>query len=242
MMKHNPKRIIGTVVMATGILMMAAGLAYQLVNYPWRILLEKAGVEVSTSLPDPPPLSAEYRFYDPDGQPAQQEGGGGDTSVLPSESMGLPLVSAAPPVDLTLIGAIKIPYLGVSANIVEGSDAELQYGVGHVAGTALPGQPGNCVLSGHRAYIPMHPFMHLPKLREGDTVELTMQGQSYTYEIYKIFEVTPEDTWVIHPQEGETAMVTLITCTPIPSFTHRLICWGRLIPAEAQEGSTEEAS
>lgn len=44
-----------------------------------------------------------------------------------------------------------------------------------------------------------------------------------------MFTVKPEDTSVIEPQEGETSMLTLITCTSNPSCSERLICWGRLV-------------
>ena len=49
------------------------------------------------------------------------------------------------------IGTIVIPSAGVDWAFVEGVDgASLHNGVGHMPGTALPGEPGNAVLSGHR--------------------------------------------------------------------------------------------
>src|SRR5215510_9254465 len=49
------------------------------------------------------------------------------------------------------VGRIEIPRLGLSAVIAEGADARtLGHAVGHLPGTALPGEPGNSVLAGHR--------------------------------------------------------------------------------------------
>src|SRR5579872_2658464 len=50
-----------------------------------------------------------------------------------------------------LVGRVSISRLGLSAIIFEGTDdAVLDHGVGHLTGSALPGQTGNVVLAGHR--------------------------------------------------------------------------------------------
>ncbi len=48
----------------------------------------------------------------------------------------------------------------------------------------------------------------------------TKNGE-FTYEVYKKFVVLPEDVSVLNDTEGEE--LTLITCTPVRSATHRLI-------------------
>lgn len=212
---------LANILIAAGIILAAVGIVYETANYPWRMLLSRFGISVGDTLPDPKPLKNGHGFSDfmsvgaekPDGLPAGNSG----------------MFAMRPDMKLTLVGSVKIPMLGISENIVEGAGEELLYGVGHVPGTAFPGAEGNCVLAGHRNYVYMHPFMHLPKLKIGDKVHVAAQDKSYTYEIYKMFTVKPEDTSVIEPQEGETSMLTLITCTPIPSYTERLICWGRLV-------------
>jgi sortase (surface protein transpeptidase) len=48
-------------------------------------------------------------------------------------------------------GRIEISSIGLSSMILEGVERKtLQRGVGHIPGTALPGQPGNVALPGHR--------------------------------------------------------------------------------------------
>src|SRR6185436_8333856 len=53
--------------------------------------------------------------------------------------------------DRSVIGRIDIPRLKISAVIVEGTEPDvLDKAVGHFATTALPGEPGNVALAGHR--------------------------------------------------------------------------------------------
>ena len=53
--------------------------------------------------------------------------------------------------DPLVLGRIEIPRLGVSAIVREGDDEEtLAIAVGHVPGTARPGERGNMALAGHR--------------------------------------------------------------------------------------------
>jgi len=51
----------------------------------------------------------------------------------------------------TPLGRIEIRSVGVGAMIMEGvDDKTLRRAVGHIPGTAVPGQPGNVALAGHR--------------------------------------------------------------------------------------------
>ena len=51
----------------------------------------------------------------------------------------------------SLVGRIEIPRLHVSTIVFEGTgDNVLSIGVGHLTGTALPGDQGNVVLAAHR--------------------------------------------------------------------------------------------
>ena len=62
-----------------------------------------------------------------------------------------PVAAGAPAATRRVLGRLEIPSLGVSTIVREGEDARtLQLAVGHIAGTALPGAPGNMGLAGHR--------------------------------------------------------------------------------------------
>src|ERR1035441_7725397 len=50
-----------------------------------------------------------------------------------------------------VLGRIEIPRLGMAIAILEGTSAQtLRLGVGHIKGTAFPGEPGNSGIAGHR--------------------------------------------------------------------------------------------
>ena len=79
-----------------------------------------------------------------------------------------------------LIGRLEIPRLLLSAVVVEGIDkTTLRRAVGHIPGTALPGQPGNVGLSGHRDTF----FRPLKDLRIKDEVQLSTLKGDFKYEV-----------------------------------------------------------
>ena len=66
-------------------------------------------------------------------------------------------------------------------------------------------------------------FYNLDELREGDKIVLKdRSGRAYRYEVSEIFLAQPTDLWVMGQVRGRD-MVTLQTCTPIPTFEKRLI-------------------
>jgi len=118
--------------------------------------------------------------------------------------------SAAPAfVDGSALGEILIPRLGLKAIIAQGeSPAVLQRAVGHLAGTALPGESGNVVLAGHRDTF----FRPLKQVRAGDAITLRTHDGEFDYVVESTTVVTPSDVWVLEPSGGRT--LTLITCFP----------------------------
>lgn len=107
------------------------------------------------------------------------------------------------------VGRIEIPRLHISAMVTEGTTPRvLKMAVGHISGTALPGQAGNVVLAGHRDTF----FRRLGDLKTGDVIELTTPKGQYVYGVRFTSIVTPDETWVLDPSTGET--LTLVTCYP----------------------------
>jgi sortase A len=106
----------------------------------------------------------------------------------------------------------------------------LDNGVSHIPETSLPWSPTpqrNVYLAGHRLGWPgtwSHlVFYNLDKLGAGDTVLLRdREGRRYEYRVTEVFMVDPGDSWVMGQVRGRD-MVTLQTCTPIPSFEKRLV-------------------
>ncbi len=162
-------------------------------------------------------------------------------SPAPPTSSEAPGPSPAPtptftdkPIPGNAIGIIRIPKLGSAYAIVEGvSTADLKKGPGHYPGTAMPGQIGNFVVSGHRTTY-LAPFNGLDKLTDGDAIVIETRDTWYTYRVTRLQTVLPTDLAVILPVPNKPrtkptqAVLTLTTCTPKYSASHRLIVHGLL--------------
>jgi sortase A len=108
-----------------------------------------------------------------------------------------------------LIGRIEITRLGLSAMVIEGTDQKtLRRSVGHIPGTALPGQSGNIGFSGHRDTF----FRPLRNIRRNDVITVTTPFGEYCYRVVSTGIVSPRDVAVLDP--GKTEILTLVTCYP----------------------------
>jgi sortase A len=120
-----------------------------------------------------------------------------------------------------LIGRIAIPRLGLSAIVMEGTDsAVLRRAAGHISGTALPGEPGNVGIAGHRDTL----FRPLRNIRRDDIITLTTLLGEYRYRVVSTRIVSPNDVAVLNPSGAE--ILTLVTCYPfyfVGSAPHRFI-------------------
>src|ERR1022692_4181293 len=87
-------------------------------------------------------------------------------------------VSGQGVMDPLLIGKLEIPRLGVTVMIREGVESDtLQKAVGHMPGTAAPGQEGNFVVAGHRDSF----FRPLRSIGNGDEIRVTTAAGSFHY-------------------------------------------------------------
>ena len=134
---------------------------------------------------------------------------------------------------------ITIPAFGANwkFTLIQGAAlAQLNLSPGHVPGTQWPGQFGNFAVAGHRVTAG-NPFWSLPSLRPGDLVRIQTQLNNYTYRVTGEEMVAPTDTAVLdavpgHPDERPALrLITLITCDPPWTGTHRVIVTGVLVAA-----------
>ena len=107
------------------------------------------------------------------------------------------------------IARLVIPRIDLDEIVLEGvRDADLNGGPGHVAGSALPGERGNAIISAHRD----RHFKHFDRLAIGDTIRTETRGRA--------------DAWVIVSRrvidknapalfQTSDATLTLTTCWPI---------------------------
>ncbi len=118
-------------------------------------------------------------------------------------------VAVPAPVEDGLIGRIDISRLGVSVIVLEGdAEATLQHAAGHITGTALPGQPGNTGIAGHRDTL----FRPLQNIRNGDVITLTTPAGEFRYQVSSTRVVSPDEVSVLESDNRE--ILTLVTCYP----------------------------
>jgi sortase A len=104
---------------------------------------------------------------------------------------------------------IDVPRINLSAVAREGVDTStLRRAVGHIPGTALPGERGNAGFAAHRDTF----FSPLKNVRRGDDVIVTAPEGVYRYAVTSTRVVEPDDVSVLDPTPGTT--LTLVTCYP----------------------------
>lgn len=122
---------------------------------------------------------------------------------------------------------MSIPSIDFSAVIVEGTGHRaLLLGPGHLEGSAVPGGPGNAVVTGHRDTF----FRHISELKNGDQILVQRDGRTYSYEVASRTIVKPTDIASIQPTSDNR--LTLVTCYPtyyIGPAPERLIVVGKMI-------------
>lgn len=107
------------------------------------------------------------------------------------------------------IGELFIPKLGKSLPIIHGTNEdELEKGVGHFAGSVLPGEADNSVLAGHRDTV----FRKLGEVGINDRLIVKTSAGTFIYKVRKVRIVDSDDRTVIVPMERAT--LTVSTCYP----------------------------
>lgn len=180
-----------------------------------------------------------------------QETGAQAPDLLPAGEAGLPLkVGLTPPLGPSL-GAnnpaqpsrIALPSIGVETDVVkvgwdtvtlaDGRTASqwqvADFAAGWHKNSAIPGEPGNVVLSGHNN-IRGAVFRKLYQLQPGDTATVWAGGRAFTYRVEEVLIL--EETNASMEQRRENARwiqpfdddrLTLVSCWPESSNTHRVV-------------------
>ena len=108
------------------------------------------------------------------------------------------------------VAKIEFPRQGASAIVLAGASGRtMAFGPGHVDGTAMPGQRGNCAISAHRDT----QFAVLRDVAAGDPIVVqSRDGRTHRYRVRETRIVDRRDTSVLAPTSGSSLM--LITCYP----------------------------
>ncbi len=163
-------------------------------------------------------------------------------TLLGENSPGLEVPRKAPPVtssreNIAAAMKITVPRLGLKdVAVPTGSkQAELdREGILRVRGSGLPWIAGsNTFITGHALGFPRtrvpYVFYKLGKMKPGDEIFVEdKEGRRYTFRVYDLMTVEPNDYWTTYPVEGRT-VVSLQSCTPIPTFENRLVVRGELV-------------
>jgi sortase A len=133
----------------------------------------------------------------------------------------------APAKEGDILGRIQIPRLGMMVAILEGTTSRtLRRGVGHIGGTALPGDAGNIGIAGHRDTY----FRGLKDIQASDEILVQTATGLFHYQVDWVRIVAPEDTGVLAPSRDSA--LTLVTCYPfyfIGSAPKRFIVHARKV-------------
>ena len=121
---------------------------------------------------------------------------------------------------------IVIPRINVDAPIVDDVSWEaLKKGVGHLPGSANPGERGNLYLAAHND-IYGEIFRYLNELEPGDEYFIYAGEQKFRYVVREKRIIEPTEVEVMLPTTEPVA--TLQTCYPYLVDTHRLVVIGEL--------------
>lgn len=137
---------------------------------------------------------------------------------------------------------LVIPAMGLDAPIVAvpivddtWDVSSLTYEIGHLAGTANPGERSNIVLAAHVTLKSgAGPFQRLEWLREGATAVVYAGEEEYIYRLVRKEYVAPDDVSVAYPTYSP--VLTLLTCTRWDAesrrYSERLAVIARLVEEE----------
>lgn len=148
----------------------------------------------------------------------------------------LPAERAEPGIAFALM---YVPALGDAAwrvPILQGTSVDLlQRGLGHHAGSALPGEVGNVAIAGHRTTYGA-PFGDIDRLQRGDQVIIETQNGWYVYELDRSEVIDANEGWVLDPVPGRPPdttpsdeLITIYACHPKFSAAQRFVWFGHLV-------------
>ena len=107
------------------------------------------------------------------------------------------------------LGRLTIPRLKLRAIVREGvGEDTLSLALGHIPDTAMPGQPGNVGVAGHRDTI----FRSLRDIRPNDLIVFETRTRRFSYRVEGTEVVKPDNVSVL--KASSSPELTLVTCYP----------------------------
>lgn len=231
MPRINVRPLTSALLIFLGLYFLGSQIVWPVLSTPAEKPLLRPLVEVSASEPSGNLIQATglepFEFKELSGTVAGQESETG------------PITEAAasiPDIFYLTVPKLKIERAEVDTNSSSLSPDER---LGHYAGSALPGHPGNAFIYGHSAlplfYNPQDYrtiFTHLDQLEDGDEISIEFGQAHYKYRVFKKVVLNPEDVRPLEPLAAQflnQSYLTLMTCVPPGLDTKRLMVHARLV-------------
>lgn len=136
---------------------------------------------------------------------------------------------------LNTIAVLSIPKINEVLPVYDNtSTVALENGIGLLENTSPPngGKGTHSVLTGHSGMSLDRLFTNLYKLKKNDKFYIKVNGEIHAYQVDQIKKVLPDNLKYLKIEKDKD-LVTLVTCTPLFSNTHRLLVRGHRIPYKA---------
>ena len=139
---------------------------------------------------------------------------------------------------------LRIPRFGAEGvrPVLHGTDHDtLTKGIGHYAGTAMPGLVGNFAVAGHRTTYG-RPLHNIDLLRKGDVIVVETKAGYLVYAVDRHAIVNPDQVEVIAPvaqhpgARPKQAWMTMTSCHPKFSARERYVVFAKLVRSFPRAG------
>ncbi|HRN70559.1 MAG TPA: sortase [Candidatus Woesebacteria bacterium] len=129
---------------------------------------------------------------------------------------------------------LSIPKLNLENLKVTVGGEDLSKSLVHYLPTSKPGQYGKVAIFGHSTLPQLYNkndyktvFTYLPQMDLGDSINITIEGKEYIYEVYDMYIVKPDKVSVLE-QNFNASYIMLVTCVPPGTYKERLIVEAKL--------------
>ena len=141
-----------------------------------------------------------------------------------------------------VMARLVVPSAKIDLPVRHGTeDDAIARGAGHLFGTGLPvgGKGVNAVLTAHSGMRTASLFDGLRDVKVGDIAYVQVAGKKLAYKVRAIHVIKPTQLELFHPVAGKD-ILTLFTCTPYGTNTHRLVVTAERIALKAAPPMNED--
>lgn len=166
--------------------------------------------------------------------PGSEATTGPGSNTVPGETTAKPTTKPTPkptpkPITIKAIGQITIDKIDLTMPIADRAEAApLRVAVGLLGGSAMPGDPGNTIILGHRMYTYGRHFNRLNEVIAGDRIIITTKTRKLTYRVDSQSTILPAQLREALSVYTTDKKLILVTCTPVRVASHRLLVYATL--------------